>query len=150
MMTRRLIFALWLLAACSDLPGTDDPRTSSDYMENGSCSGDEWLCEDRMQSQCNSGCTASTGCKSAALDQCAALVDPTACDANTSCHWSAGACEPTVGIGCTANATVSDCTGDPSGWCAWGPTCTGYAHSCFDATSRDTCTANVGCTWTPG
>ncbi len=150
MMTRRFIFVLVALAACSDVPGTDDPRTSSSYVENGSCGGTEALCEDRAQAQCNSGCMVATGCKSVALEQCAAIHDPNACASNTSCQWFEGACEVQLGLACNTNSTQVDCSNDVSGACTWGPTCTGYPSSCFDAMTKAACTANVGCSWTPG
>jgi hypothetical protein len=146
------MFAM-LLGACPDLVKEDDPRNvvgggSGDGGMQG-CIGSPVFCEDRSQSQCNSGCTFEPNCHSPTLERCAGYRNPTTCDADAACHWQLDTCKSDIG-GCSAYESQTACQNDPLHQCIWGPACAGERRQCFEIQTSAACTANLGCTWSPG
>jgi hypothetical protein len=146
-----LLLVLVLAAGCADVPGHDDPRTSSDFSESGTCDGLGASCYERAQSQCTSGCEFKPTCHSPFTEQCAVIRDGNACDSDSSCHWSSGVCEVAVGIACDAYETQTACAAEPLHECVWSSACTGSSRTyCDDLHNSAACTGDLGCTWTPG
>jgi hypothetical protein len=148
-MSLRLLAIVLLLGACAELVSQDDPRRADGFEEPGTCDGFAVSCEDRAQSQCNSGCKVQSVCHSIASERCPAYREANACDADYQCSWSLGTCEVAVGVACPAYESQTACSQAPLHECVWGPACTGSAAFCFDAESSVACNAMPGCDWQP-
>jgi hypothetical protein len=150
----RILMLAMLLGACPDVVKEDDPRTvgsggggDAGSTDKGYCSGSSVFCEDRSQSQCNSGCTFEPVCHSPSLERCASVRDPNTCDSDSACHWIADTCEPKSGSACGVYASQTACQNDPLHECLWGPACTGDRAYCIDLHTASSCMANIGCNW---
>lgn len=146
------IVGLGLLAACGELSSKDDPREdagSGSGSDAGRCSGSSVLCDYRANATCNSGCILKDTCSLTVRAKCVAITSPDLCDADAQCRYSSlGACETKDVDLCSLSNSKTACDGDAVR-CVWGPTCTGFPDGCYKATTASSCTANLGCTWTP-
>jgi hypothetical protein len=156
----------WLLAAvaaCSDIPGKDDPRTTIEWgsanpdaatdasmAATGSCTGQVLPCTARPSGACGSDCMDVIACAGQNHDECTTYAtNSSECTSDTNCQFVVYTCQA-VGDGeCGADLTQSDCENDTLAACAWGETCEGQPEQCRQATNASGCAALPGCTWTP-
>jgi hypothetical protein len=150
------IVGLGLLAACGELSSKDDPREDSGSgsgtgsgSDSGTCSGLSVLCNYRANATCNSGCVLQDTCSLTVRAKCVAITSPDLCDADAQCRYSSSSfCQPKDADLCSLSSSKTACDRDATR-CVWGPTCTGFPDGCYKSTSASSCTANLGCTWTP-
>ena len=138
------IACLFVLAACGELPATDDPRMTEEFVERGICRGGFVICDDRTVAQCENGCTIAVGCYSTVRDSCAAHTSEE-CWADGACRKTWGTCIPADDI-CESRDTSTSCLLVAE--CTWGEICQGkITGSCVELEDRSTCVTSLGCTW---
>jgi hypothetical protein len=154
-----LVLGLGLLAGCDGLSSIDDPRnddagsdgSGSGVDDSGSCSGSSISCSYRADDKCNSGCTIADACSLGERNKCAAITSPDLCDADMQCqYYSSRLCQPrAVDLCLDIYETKTACDARGGSRCVWGPICSGSADGCSRMTNATSCTANIGCKWTP-
>lgn len=149
MIPLRMIPVVVLLAGCPDLVSQDDPRDDEEVVVVlGHCTGNPVSCSARSVKQCNGGCTTQLMCLSIDLEECANVRDANACDADSSCRWSNGACRARIGEICPIYESATACGNSTLNECFWGYGCTGLTQPCASAKNVATCTVIPGCGWT--
>ena len=150
------------VAACSDIPGKDDPRSTIEWgsanpdaavdarvLANGTCTGQILTCTARPSTACGSDCMDGPACASPYHDECTSYgTNASTCAGDANCLFNGYTCQGIGDAECGADLDETECANDSMG-CAWGNTCTGQSAQCRDATDASGCAALPGCTWTP-